>query len=63
MIRFFEIDCDNLNFDIFVFDEVFYKIYILFIYIIHNLSKVFIYFFIVYHRLESINLWIIDKRF
>ena len=56
VIHFLEINYDNLNFDIFVFDKTFYEIYALFIYITYNFSKMFIYFFITFRRFKNINL-------
>ena len=56
MIRFFEADCDNLNFNIFIFDKTFCETYISFIYIIYNLLKMFIYFFVIFRRFKEINL-------
>ena len=60
MTRFPEGECLCVFyfFDLRVFDEAFYMIYILFIYIIYNSRKVFTYFFIVFIDFKSIDLFI-----
>ena len=59
VIRILETNYADSKFDIFVFNKIIYDIYALFIYITHNLLKMFTYLFVifvVFRRLKNINL-------